>query len=205
MALLHILESKVQTSRRELFSIAGVGGCLTCTRALLCAQPPPAGATQYNPSEKADLTWEQLFRFAYQKDLIPLLKQMADRIGREKFCELIRESSDAVVRTKSAGRPPVVKDLESFAANLRNPPPLIRNALEAEIVESNAEAFEYSVKKCLWARMFLESQAGDIGYAMVCYPDYSVARSLHPKLKLVRHNTIMQGADRCDLRYVMEG
>ena len=53
--------------------------------------------------------------------------------------------------------------------------------------------------------MFREEDAADIGYAMVCYPDYAVARGLNPKLRLVRTKTLMQGDDSCGLRYVMEG
>jgi hypothetical protein len=60
------------------------------------------------------------------------------------------------------------------------------------------------VKKCLWAKVFRDGDAADIGYAMVCYPDYAVARGLNPKLKLIRTKTLMQGDDGCSLRYVME-
>jgi hypothetical protein len=74
----------------------------------------------------------------------------------------------------------------------------------AEIVEDSAQAFEYRISQCLWAKMFREEDAGDIGYAAVCYPDYAVASALSPKLKLVRTKTLMQGHDCCNLRYVME-
>jgi hypothetical protein len=57
----------------------------------------------------------------------------------------------------------------------------------------------------LWAKAFRDENAGDLGYAMVCYPDYAVAKGLNPKLKLIRTKTLMQGDDSCSLRYVMEG
>jgi len=110
-----------------------------------------------------------------------------------------------VVGEKTAGRPPMVRDLVTFAANMKNMPPIIQHTLEAEIIEQTPEAFEYRVKKCLWAKVFRDENAADIGYAMICYPDYSVARSLNPKLKLIRTKTLMQGDDSCGLRYVMEG
>jgi len=116
-----------------------------------------------------------------------------------------QESGDAVVGEKTAGRPPMVRDLVTFAANMKNMPPIIQHTLEAEIIEQTPEAFEYRVKKCLWAKVFRDENAADIGYAMICYPDYSVARSLNPKLKLIRTKTLMQGDDSCGLRYVMEG
>jgi hypothetical protein len=52
--------------------------------------------------------------------------------------------------------------------------------------------------------VFRDQKAGDIGYAMFCYPDYAVAKSLNPKLKLIRTQTLMQGDDSCGLRYVMD-
>ena len=191
-------------SRRDLFSIlpAGAVGCLGCAHAI-CAQAPQSSSS-HSWTEKADMSWEEVFRFAYQKDLIPLLNQLAEQIGREKFVAMLKGAVDEVVRKKTSGRPPTVPDLVALAANLNRMPPLMQHALDFEVVERTAEAFEYRVKKCLWAQAFRDSNAGDIGYAMVCYPDYAVARSLNPKLKLIRTKTLMQGDDGCSLRYVME-
>jgi hypothetical protein len=82
---------------------------------------------------------------------------------------------------------------------MKNMPPVIQHALEAEIVEQSPEAFEYRVKRCLWAKTFRDEGAGDIGYALVCYPDYAVARGLNPKLQLIRMKTLMEGDDSCSL------
>lgn len=195
-------EPPASLSRRGLFTIlpTAVAGCLGCARTV-CAQE----AAAHTWTEKADLTWEQMFRFAYQKDLIPLLKALSEQVGgTEKLARMLRDASDTVVQRKTAGRPPVVRDLTFFAANMKNMPPLMQHALEAEVVEATPEAFEYRVKRCLWAKSFRDENAGDLGYAMVCYPDYAVARGLNPKLKLIRNKTLMQGDDCCVLRYVME-
>jgi hypothetical protein len=80
----------------------------------------------------------------------------------------------------------------------------MQHALDAEIVERSPQAFAYRVKRCLWAKVFRDENAGDIGYAMVCYPDYAVARGLNPKLRLIRTRTLMQGDSDCVLRYQME-
>lgn len=193
-------------SRRALFSIlpAGAFGCLGCARAMACAQSSQAEPTRHSWAEKADVTWEEMFRFAYQKDLIPALKEVGAQLGREKFVGMLRGAANEVVRKKTAGRPPAVRDLVTFAASMKNMPPLIQHALEAEIVEQSPEAFEYRVRKCLWAKVFRDGNAADIGYAMVCYPDYAVAKGLNPKLQLIRTKTLMQGDDSCSLRYLME-
>lgn len=193
-------------SRRALFSIlpAGTLGCLGCVRSLACPQPSQALPTGLSWTEKADMTWEELFRFAYQKDLIPLLKELAAQLGREELVNMLKTAADEVVRKKTAGRPPAVPDLVALASNMRNVPPLMQHALDAEIVEQSPEAFEYRVKTCLWAKAFRDMDAADIGYAIVCYPDYPVAKSLNPKLRLIRSRTLMQGDDSCSLRYVMD-
>ena len=195
-------EPAAAISRRGLLGLlpAGVAGCIGCA-SVACAQPADQSPGW---TDKADLTWEQTFRFAYQKDLIPLLSSLAEQVGREKFVGMIREAADAVVRRKTAGRPPVVWDLSAFTKNLKNPSPIIQHAIEAEILEDSGQAFEYRVSKCLWAKTFRDENAGDIGYAMICYPDYPVARGLNPRLKLIRDKTLMQGDDCCVLRYVME-
>jgi hypothetical protein len=209
MKLLEIKQGErpAPLSRRALFAVlpAGAAACAGCTRAVACALQIQGSTTARRWTEKADLTWEQMFRFAYQKDLIPLLKTLSEQLGREEFVRMLKEAGDAVVKKKTAGRPPVVKDLVTFAANMKNVPPLIQHALETEIVQETPEAFEYRVTKCLWAKMFREQDAGDIGYAMICYPDYAVAKGLNPKLKLIRTETLMEGDDSCRLRYVMEG
>lgn len=193
-------------SRRALFSILQVrtAGCFACAHAALCGQAEPQPQTGLSWTDKADMTWEEIFRFAYQKDLIPLLKELGERIGREKWTALLRDASDEVVRKKTARRPHSTPDLMTLAAGMQKMSPLMQHALDAEIVEMSPEAFEYRVKKCLWAKVFRDGDAADIGYAMVCYPDYSVARSLNPKLRLIRTQTLMEGRDSCSLRYVME-
>jgi len=192
-------------TRRSLFSIlpARTAGCLACAHAALCGQDARL-QMGLSWTENSDMTWEQVFRFAYQKDLIPLLKELAAQMGREKFVAAIRKASDDVVARKTAGRPPQVAGLTALAAALSNPPPLMQHALDAEILERSPQAFVYRVKRCLWANVFRDEDAGDIGYAMVCYPDYAVARGLNPKLRLIRSRTLMQGDGDCVLRYELE-
>jgi len=188
-------------SRRGLFSILPAG-CLGCAGATMCSAQAPA---EHSWTEKSDMTWEDVFRFSYQKDYIPLLKELAEQVGREKFVGMIQKATTDVVMKKAAQRPKREISMATLVAGWKTMPPLMQHALTAEIVEETATSFEYKVTKCLWAKSFLESKAGDIGYAAICYPDYVVASSLNSKLKLVRTKTLMQGDDHCNLRYVMEG
>jgi len=189
-----IMTSASDVSRRSLFSIlpTAAAGCLGCARAA------------HSWTEKAGMTWEEIFQFAFQKDLIPILKGLSAQIGSENLLRMLREISDWRVAQGIGRRAIPKRDLASFAAGIKFRPPLFQHALAGEIIEDTPQVFAYRVTKCLWAKAFREEDAGDIGYAMVCYPDYAVARAFNPKLKLIRTKTLMQGQDSCSLRYVME-
>jgi hypothetical protein len=191
-------------SRRRVFSMlpAGAAACLGCLGAGGCAGQ--AKAAEHNWTEKADVTWEEIFRFAFQKEYIPLMKGLAARIGEEKFIAMLKEIVSQRARKGMETRPLPKRDLATWVASMKAMPPLYQHALTAEIVEDTPRAFEYHVTRCLWAKAFREEKAADIGYAVVCYPDYAVANGYNAKLKLTRNKTLIQGHDCCTLRYEME-
>jgi len=190
-----------QISRRSLLRVLPAG-CFGCAAAVSCGAQATVPA--HSASEKCDLTWEELFRFAYQKDLIPMLKGLAAQIGREKFVQMIQDVMGRLAEQGMARSPIPKRDFATFAANLRNVPPMMQHALQYQVLEDGPQALEYRVTGCLWAKSFLGQDAGDIGYAMVCSPDLAVARGFNPKLKLTRTQTLMQGGDSCHFRYTME-
>lgn len=200
------MDSPVSFSRRKLFSIlpAGAAGCLGCPGTARCAAQAGAQPPAHSWTEKADMSWEDVFRFAYQKDFIPIMKALAAQIGQEKFIHMLQEIVNERVRQGTARRSLPKRDLAAFTAGMKSMPPLFQHALVGEILEDTPQVFEYRVSRCLWAKAFREEDAGDIGYAIVCYPDYAVASGFNPKLKLTRTKTLMQGHDCCELRYVME-
>lgn len=201
-----VADSPVSLSRRKLLSIlpAGAVGCLGCAASALCAAQAGGPPPEHSWTEKADMTWEGVFRFAFQKNYIPTMKALAAQIGNEKFIGMLQETTSEIARKGIARRSSPEFDFASLVAGMKSMPPLYQHALVAEIVEDTAQAFEYNVSQCLWAKMFREEDAAGIGYAAVCYPDFAVASALSPKLKLIRTKTLMQGHDCCNLRYVME-
>lgn len=195
-----------ELSRRSLFNIlpAAAAGCAVCAGAMECAAQAAAGPPAAW-SQKADVTWEQIFRFAYQKDLIPILKSLAAQMGREKFCKMLEDTVCGIASKGMAGKTLPERDFETFRASMRAMPPLYKSALDFEVVEDSPAALEYRVKHCLWAKSFRESEAGDLGYAIVCSADFAIAAAFNPKLKLAREKTLMQGQENCHFRYTMEG
>jgi hypothetical protein len=83
--------------------------------------------------------------------------------------------------------------------------PEFAKVLTMEIVEDTERAFEIKVTECIHADAFLHYEAGDIGFAKVCYGDYAWAEGYHPKIRLTRDKTLMEGHSYCNHRYTWIG
>ncbi len=82
---------------------------------------------------------------------------------------------------------------------------MFQNMMTHDIIERSEKAYEIKVTECLWAKTFQERKAEDIGYATVCYSDFSSAKAAHAKISLERTKTIMQGHGYCNHRWIWEG
>ena len=87
---------------------------------------------------------------------------------------------------------------------MKEPDPIMRNAVAFDIVKDSETAFEVRVCECLWASTFRAADAADLGYSWVCRPDFAMARAFNPDLRLRRDRTLMQGATRCNHRWEMK-
>lgn len=77
-----------------------------------------------------------------------------------------------------------------------------QSTLIFEATESTDKVYQLKVKECIWASPFLKAKAGDLGFAAICYGDYAWATAFNPKIEMVREQTLMQGHDICDHRYL---
>ena len=57
---------------------------------------------------------------------------------------------------------------------------------------------------CLVAKTFREADAADIGYAAICYADFSVANAFNPEIVLTRNKCLMNGDDCCLFEYDLD-
>jgi hypothetical protein len=187
-------------SRRNLLSILPAG-CLGCAAGRCAGQTPPAA---HDWTEKADMTWENIFHFSFTRSFIPAMQGLAGQIGEDKLIALLKEGMSEMARKGMARRPPAQRDFATWTSGLKTPPPLMQHALVYQIVEDTPQAFEFRISKCLWAKTFRENSAEAIGYAAICHPDFAVASAFNPKIKLIRTKTLMQGNDCCNHRYVLE-
>jgi hypothetical protein len=198
------------TSRRQFLSNiipAGSLFCFGCSNLLALSKfQEKAEIEKHKFQQNANMTFEQVFRFAYS-GYISLMQIMLHDMGKDKFIEMLKRAAS---ESAALGAEQLVKslpknDLAAFIKLLDNP--LYHNVLTYEVVEQTDNAFEIKVTECLWAKTFREAKqpnAVDIGYASMCHSDYAIAQAFNPKLKMLRDKTLMQGHDCCNHRWILE-
>jgi len=190
--------STESSTRRQFLTkgiAAGTSLCFGCSYLLSFARAQNAEQDttfQSKVSKSSEMSYEQVFKFAFGDILAPQLIAVARQIGREKFIEMLKSASDEAW----------------FRSDVRNhffnnvPKQFWSNVLDVEVLENSEKLRIYKISKCLWAKTFREADAADIGYAMWCYGDYALARTENKKLE--RETTLMQGHDCCLLKWTKE-
>jgi hypothetical protein len=200
----------VPDRRRLLLEMppAGAFASLLCRRGL-AGDDQEAGTgspAKHKFRKPCEMSYGQLFGFAYGLGFIPRMKALADDVGRDRLVEMLRKASWVVAEedVREGLKKDPRNDLTTYTADLRNPNPLFKHALTFDVVEDTPAAVEVRVTECLWAKTICDADAADIGYACVCHPDSAAATAINPKMKLIRTKTLMQGKDCCDHRRVIE-
>ncbi len=75
------------------------------------------------------------------------------------------------------------------------------DALQIDIVRSDATHFDFNVQRCRYAEMYRGMGLGELGAVLSCNRDGAFCEGYDPKLKLERSQTIMGGAPTCTFRY----
>jgi len=206
------------SSRREFLQGLFPAGALLCSGCgLLSAssrlQNKP---TQHKFLEDSGLTMREAFRFAFQYSYIPMMQELADRIGREKFVEMLREATGIywAQQTKNYVQRLQKKDFDAFL-NMDTFETTIDDAqrrqnfwslaLTTQRIGRTPKSYEIKITECLWAQTFREANAGDIGFASICYGDEVMVAAFDQRLKLIRTKALMKGDDCCHFRWVWEG
>ncbi len=180
--------------------------CLGCARALAGDQQPPANAPAESHKFDADskMTFKQVYGFTFAGNYIPVLKALADDIGREKFLPMLQEAASrtSAEATKKAAPPAPKNTLAAMLVPGGNY--FWDHVLSMNWIEKTDKAAELRVTECLWAATFREAGAADIGYASICHPDFAAASAFNPKIRMTRTKTLMQGHECCNHRWVLE-
>ena len=77
-------------------------------------------------------------------------------------------------------------------------------ALEMGVLQQSDTRFDFNVNRCRYAEMYREMGLQEIGHLLSCNRDGSFCEGFDPKLKLVRKQTLMEGADCCTFCYTLD-
>jgi fumarate reductase iron-sulfur subunit len=119
----------------------------------------------------------QIASVAIQGDARVAGNRMAERIGGNTMADLLR-----VVR-------------EIWAED---------EALEFDVLEMNEKGLSFNVTRCRYAELYEQMGVKEFGYCLSCNRDEPLTKGFNPRMRLVRTQTIMEGADYCDFRFVLE-
>jgi len=155
--------------------------------------------------EKIELTYEQYFRTRYG-GMVQQARELERVLGRKKTFEIVGKTCErSAVKSarKLISKKGPISNFKDFTALLKEKlrSPFWSHALTCTFPEETPKKIVLQVKECLWVKTFKEMNATDLGYIMVCHPDFAVTQAFHPKIKLRRTKTLMQDDNCCDHIY----
>ena len=131
----------------------------------------------------------------------PVIRAVARRIGEAEALAILREvnEQEAFQRGRrlreQLGRTGIAELVEDVAGWGKG------TVWEMEVLERTPETYCFNVKRCPYYEKYRELGLAEYGVALSCCRDEPFARGFHPRLTLVRTQTIMEGAAYCDFRY----
>jgi len=163
------------------------------------AEPEQAG------QDTKELTHREYIeaRFA---NAVFLAREMERALGKERAHGIVRDAfygeMEVMVRLELEERGPIT-DFAEFARREKeeNESPTFTSTLTLTYPHESPTELSLNVTLCLYAEVFRDMGAEDLGYLMVCHPDHAYARASHPSIRLRRTRTLMQRDDCCDHKW----
>ena len=197
----------IDQSRRQFlmrFVSVGVPLCFGCRTSLASNSLDDAQATQDNLHKfktNTEWSWEYTFDFTYVQNLIPVIRAVSNEIGKEQTIKMLKAVSIEEMRKLAEGfKQSMPKhDFEAFKDLMQSQ---IGPTNTITLIESTDKVQHYKISECLWAKTFKAANAAEFGFAQQCWGSQIFPETINPKIKLIRKQTLMQGADYCDYKYV---
>jgi hypothetical protein len=185
--------------------------CLGTSSGLLGFSPTIKGVLQetkhkFDEEFPVKFTGRQLMSMMYGRNYIPLLKFLTEELGKERLITLLKKHAEerGLEMGKSFAKQYGGGDFAALKKMFTPDSPNFKNVLTMSITEDTPNVHEIKVTECIFASTFLDADAGDLGFATICYADYNMAVGFNPKVKMVRDKTLMQRHDCCNHRYLLE-
>jgi hypothetical protein len=133
--------------------------------------------------------------------LVPLYKAMERQLGTDAARSIMRDALSEGFRQMArdwldeAGGDTAAAFIR-FGEYSSGGDPLV-----SEFKDAPPNEIVFDVTSCQYAQFFQELGEPDLGFLLVCSADQPIAEEFGVRLE--RSHTIMQGASRCDFRYIV--
>lgn len=156
--------------------------------------------------KKYEISYEDLFLMRLGP-IIDITNAFVPIVGKEKAYEIVAKLSEekaveSVKQNISQLKP--ILDFQDFKKLFKKQmqSDIMKNTTTYTIKEDSDEKLEFHITECLWAKTMSEMKACELGYLVSCKPDFAMAESYHPNIKLIRTKTLMQGNQFCNHTYI---
>lgn len=138
--------------------------------------------------------------------LIPIIRALREELGEQRANRIVSgallDSSRSEVQSRGSDikGSPREKWASVTSAYMRR----IGNDIDIEWIKRDPNEMELNVTGCRYADFFGQLDEAELGYVLLCEPDRYIAELGVPEVEFTRTQTIMHGAEYCDLRYRMK-
>ena len=154
--------------------------------------------------KKLLVSYEEMVKEGCHEKIV-MVRDFQSAVGEQKAAEIVsRAAAERVVaRVQRRCRDKPIRCMQDFAALMSSfhDTEVGRNTQTIEVLENTPDRYVFAVKECLWAKVYRDENAGDLGYCLECSTDFIFAATCNPKLTLQRKKTLMQGDDCCEFTY----
>ena len=136
--------------------------------------------------------------------LAPLLEALGAEFGMQRVLEITQRVILEIARQQGVQLAQSLKanDLEHFAVVHEGWKK--DNAIQTEVLELSEKKFSFNVFRCRYAEMYYHLGIPELGSLLSCGRDFALIQGFNPKIRLIRTQTIMEGAEICDFRFEQE-
>ncbi len=165
--------------------------------------PDQEPKSKFDKTFPRELTYSQVFSMRY-REFIDLAKALEKEMGKEKLIDYLKKKTKKEMFEYGETQAKEASDnsLNSYVEQFRGEN--YKDLLTMEVVNDTEVEFELKVTECIWASTFLKQEAGEIGFAAVCYGDYWWPKGFNSHIQFERDKTLMQGHDCCNHKYFVE-
>ncbi len=78
------------------------------------------------------------------------------------------------------------------------------DAMTIHVLEETEHNLSFDVTRCRYAELYEKAEMKELGFCLSCCRDEPFTKGFNPRMRLLRTQTIMQGASLCDFRFVLE-